>query len=226
VPFLQKLTREWKRSLSTGEQDSALFDLGGVDREWLTRIHERAANVVQLAEPHRAVGESANALARELFDELVGAGPKPKSHAAANKRGVQLVLEGALRRGGFENDWERNFEAPGAEIQDWTFDYAVKNGTPLHLIQTLSFKTENVKALLAEATYVAYAKQDLAGSDQFGGVPVSVVADPPEESRPVVDEARTILMSHAVDLVMRDDVPELVERLQVVAGRSMSGPTR
>lgn len=218
VRLLQQLSRSWGRGFRSTTELGKLFAEGPPNLEWLQRVHGEAANVIQISEPRRSFATGAAELAREVYDELVAV-PRASTRRAVSRRPLQLEFEGHLRRRGLESSWERNFDAPGAEIADWRFDYALRNGTPFHLVQTLNLKLEDVHAILADATYVAYAKRDLGGTPVLGNVPVTVIAEPPdEETVEVAEEARTILDRDDVALVMRDDVSELVDRLAVVAG--------
>jgi hypothetical protein len=215
IQMLQKLAREWKKRLRSPSEQ--LFSIDRASAEWLETMQARSANVIQLSEPFRALAASAAALARETFDDLVGTAAKQARGPATSKRGVQLALEGELRRRGFGDAYERGYVAAGADVEDWTFDYAVKNGRPLHFIQTLSFKRPDTRAILADATYAAYAQRDLRRGDNYADVPISVVAEAPTEDDHVVHEARSILAHQAVDLVLRDSLPDFVTRLQAVA---------
>lgn len=184
---------------------------------WLERVHAEATHIVQLGEPRRATAAAATELAREIFDSVVAPSKPRQRRQVKTKRGLQLTFEGQLRSRGLGASYERGFVAPGAEVADWTFDYALTNGAPAHLVQTLNLKLDDVHAILADATYVAYARRDLRASEAFSDVPVSVLAEPPEpEQRSLIDETRAILSHDDVPLVMRDDVPEFVERLATI----------
>ena len=103
-------------------------------------------------------------------------------------------------------------------MSDWVFDYAIKNGQPFHFVQTLSLRLADVKEIPSEATYVAYARRDLQASQASEAIPVSVIAVPPADDSPVVSEVESILGQAQIPLVLREDLPSLVDRLATVAG--------
>jgi hypothetical protein len=68
---------------------------------------------------------------------------------------------------------------------------------PQHFVQTINLHLAEVKRILSDATYVAYAKRDLRGS-ALGDVPVSVVADVAESREEVTDEVRGVLNEQGI----------------------------
>jgi hypothetical protein len=219
IALLQNLSKYWKVHARAATEKGVLFPSEAMGEDWLREVASEASNIVQLTEPRRAFAESADALARELLERYVQ-GPRraPERGSTKTKRGIQLVLEGRLRKVGLGGAYERNYVADVGKLAEWTFDYAVKNGRPQHFVQTMNLNLGEAKRILADATYVAYAKRDLRDS-VLGDVPVSVVADPAESGDDeVTDEVRAVLHEHAIPLILRPEIDALVNRLVTVVG--------
>jgi hypothetical protein len=218
VGLLQNLSKHWKIQARAATEKGLLFPSDAMDEDWLREVAAEASNIVQLSEPRRAFADSADALARELFERYVHQPRKsPERASMKTKRGIQLVLEARLRRVGLGAAYERNYVAEVGKLAEWTFDYALKNGRPQHFVQTINLHFSEVKRILSDATYVAYAKRDLRGS-ALGDVPVSVLADPAESRDHVTEEVRAVLNEHGIPLILRPEIDALIDRLVTVVG--------
>jgi hypothetical protein len=132
-----------------------------------------------------------------------------------------LSFEAQLRHFGLGDAYERNFVAAGAAVREWTFDYVLRNGQPAHLVQTINLADQDTRRVLSAVSYVAYARHDLRAGSFLPQLPISVIAQPPAAGeKEILEETRSILHQEEIPLILRDELPELVQRLQTILGPS------
>lgn len=220
IDFLRSTATRWRKVIRPAADKGQLFP-DTFDAAWLDKAARESANIIQFSEPRRALSPSASALALEVFAQYVATEGPPRGAARARtRRGLQISFEAELRRSGLGDAFERDFIVGGAAVGEWTFDYVIRNGQPLHLVQTLNLNLVDHRQVLADATYAAFAKRDLSGRDEVADLPVSVIAEAPDTAADLMEETRAILEGEGVPLVLRQDLPQFVDRLgPVVAAR-------
>lgn len=220
IDFLRSAARRWRKTIRPVAEKGQLFP-DAVDAKWLEDAARHSANIVQFSEPRRAFASSASSLAVELFRQYVAtATVTTAATKARTRRGLQLSFEAELRRSGLGDAFERDYIVGGAAVAEWTFDYVIRNGRPIHLVQTLNLNLVDHRQVLSEATYAAFAKRDLAARNEVADLPLSVIADAPDKANDLMDETRAILEGEGVPLVLRDELPQFIDRIgPVVASR-------
>jgi hypothetical protein len=182
------------RQIDAYDEQALLPPDAHLSEEWLTELHVRHRNLVQLTPPAPIVASSADEALDQVFEHLV-VDPARRRHRFAKKHAALAAVRAAYRRN--EIDPRRVRERVDLRSDQFhePIDFALTNGNVVQLVQTWSFQLPNQAALGERIKSWAWAIHHLkrsggeittAQNERFvvpSTVDVAVVYVPPEHDR-------------------------------------------
>lgn len=204
--------------------DELVPDVEALTLEGLRRAAVEMRNIVQITPPAPVVAESAEAALDLVFEHLV-LDPARTQFRFAKKHAALGAVNAAFR--------EHNVPPEAIEVRArvhsgefaGSFDFAVRNGKVVELVQAWSFQLPNQEDLAEQVKAWSWVVQQMresggtlaaAGNDIAIGsdVPIYVVAIPPvpDVEAPAYEEARAAFAATHVTELVPDEAGEVGRR--------------
>jgi hypothetical protein len=197
IEFLGDLADEMRSTaLSDGER---LWNI-----EALERAHKDWGGTVRVSEMRAALHDNADQLCDELYARYVASPRVKRPSSYRDRRTARRMVSSALRQRLPKRVVKTRLIVRG-RFEEHRFDIALGNGTPLHLVSTLSFEVPSKDELQTEVDAFAWAVNDVRLVED--DVPITVVTIG-ERQRALLDRAEKMYGSLGARLVREPQIDD------------------
>lgn len=168
-----------------------------LSEDWLTDLHERHRNVIQLSPPAPLVADNAEDALDLVFSQLIEPDFTPEQRSYLTKHRLMSTLRTSYRQAGIQPAMIRERTVLSTGRLHTPIDFAVANGRAVQLAQTWSFQIQGHVEVAKEVKAWGYTIEALKvlGGVLDGASPVRVEPDVDIEvlyARPLTDAQRQV----------------------------------
>jgi hypothetical protein len=212
--FLRSLEREIKQS-SEPHQEELLGSGTSWDLQTLEQASGGWGGSVRVTPPRPAAGSENEAL-EWLFAQLVAS--PPVRHRAPDRRVIKSKVRRVLLRSvrakyrrGRPERLVKAGDVVSGHLEDHVFDFTLRNGRLLHVVQTVSFDVSGKEALARDLDATKWALTDMVESGEDAPVAIVAMGDRQNELRA---NAEQIFPELGARFVPDDELNDWAEELE------------